>query len=52
MRDDTSVWLQQAQRDLFIAEQTFELDLYDAVLVSCQQAVEKGLKALYIEAER
>ncbi|MFN2168133.1 MAG: HEPN domain-containing protein [Anaerolineae bacterium] len=41
-------WLEQAWHDLDAALQTADIDLPDVALILCQQAVEKGLKALYI----
>lgn len=49
MRPDTESWLRQARHDLQVAEKNLSLQLYDVVLVYCQQAVEKALKGLYIE---
>jgi len=48
MRPDTESWLRQARHDLLVAEKNLSLQLYDVVLVYCQQAVEKALKSLYI----
>lgn len=41
-------WMDQARHDLDTARKTFEIQLYDVALVSCEQALEKALKALYI----
>ena len=49
MRPDTESWLRQARHDLQVAEKNLSLQLYDVVLVYCQQAVEKALKSLFIE---
>ncbi|MBI1296344.1 HEPN domain-containing protein [bacterium] len=49
MRQETRLWLEQAQHDLEVAFSNLAIGLFDVVLVYCQQAIEKGLKALYIE---
>jgi HEPN domain-containing protein len=42
-------WMDQARHDLETARKTFEMRIYDVALVSCEQALEKALKALYIK---
>jgi HEPN domain-containing protein len=48
MRKEAGSWWQQAQKDLQSAEKNLEIEEYYLVAFLCQQAVEKGLKALYI----
>lgn len=40
-------WFEQAQHDLDAASKNYAIGLYDVTLILCQQALEKGLKALY-----
>jgi HEPN domain-containing protein len=49
MRSDTEPWWRQARADLETAEAILQARRYYAVSWFAQQAVEKGLKALYIE---
>jgi HEPN domain-containing protein len=48
MRKEAGSWWLQAQKDLQSAEKNLEIEEYYLVAFLCQQAVEKGLKALYI----
>ena len=41
-------WMDQARHDLENARKTFKMQIYDVALVSCEQSLEKALKALYI----
>ena len=45
-------WLRQANKDLEVAEKTFKIEEYYSVVFWCQQAVEKGLKAVILEKTR
>lgn len=49
MEETTARWIKQAEHDFSNAQQTFDIELYDLCLISCQQAVEKIIKALYIK---
>ncbi|MEN9626140.1 MAG: hypothetical protein RL557_468 [archaeon] len=49
MREEILNWWEQAKRDLLTAENSFTSADYYASVFWCQQAVEKGLKALYIQ---
>ena len=46
--DEPRLWLDEAKRDLRLVGAALREELYDRCLVSCQQAVEKALKAVYI----
>lgn len=46
MREEISNWWKQAQADLQSAENSFKAGDYYLAVFMCQQAVEKGLKAL------
>lgn len=49
MKEESSVWLRQAERDLQSAQNSLESrDFYVASFL-CQQVAEKALKALYID---
>ena len=48
MREEVSNWWEQAKRDLVTAKNSDKSGDYYAAVFFCQQAVEKGLKALYI----
>ena len=48
MRREILNWLEQAEHDLGTAEYLYDGQRYGAATFSCQQAVEKALKALYI----
>ncbi len=47
MHEQTQRWFDQAQHDLEAAHKNRGIGLYDVALILCQQALEKGLKALY-----
>lgn len=49
MRKEAGRWWQQALKDLESAEKNLQVEEYYLVAFLCQQAVEKGLKALYID---
>ncbi|MGI8552776.1 MAG: HEPN domain-containing protein [Dehalococcoidia bacterium] len=49
MRAETELWWRQAQADLVTAEVTLREQRFYAAAWFIQQAVEKGLKALYVE---
>lgn len=49
MRPETRLWLEQALKDEDSAKKNFKMEEYHLVLFLCQQAVEKGLKAVFIE---
>ncbi len=51
MRTEISNWLEQAERDLITSENSFNARDYYASVFWSQQAVEKGLKALFIFKE-
>jgi HEPN domain-containing protein len=42
-------WVRQAEHDLENAKKNLDIEAYDVSLILCQQAVEKMLKALYIQ---
>ncbi len=42
-------WVRQAEHDLENAKKNLDIEAYDVCLILCQQAVEKILKALYIQ---
>ena len=50
MRTETGPWWRQAQADLETAEAVLQARRFYAVSWFAQQAVEKGLKALYLES--
>ena len=52
MREETTNWWKQALIDLETAEKTLEIGIYYTSVFYSQLAVEKGLKALYIEKNR
>ncbi|NIR47010.1 HEPN domain-containing protein [candidate division KSB1 bacterium] len=52
MREETKNWWAQAQKDLESARKSLNADLYYVSAFLCQQAVEKGLKALYIQQKK
>lgn len=41
-------WMDQARHDLENARKTFRIHVYDVAIISCEQSLEKALKALYI----
>jgi HEPN domain-containing protein len=49
MRPETEPWWRQAHEDLLTAELNFQIQRFYAAAWFVQQAVEKGLKALYLE---
>jgi len=49
VRKEAGRWWQQALKDLQSAEKNIQVEEYYLVAFLCQQAVEKGLKALYID---
>jgi len=52
MREEARRWWSQALEDLKAAEQNLKTRLYFVCAFFSQQAAEKALKALYIEAKR
>jgi HEPN domain-containing protein len=52
MREEVGNWWKQAQEDLESAEAIFDIGRYYVTAFLCQQAVEKGLKALHIQKKR
>lgn len=52
LRPETDAWWRQAQRDLETARHLVETGDYYAAVFFCQQAAEKGLKALRVERDR
>ena len=52
MQPDTDRWWRQAQADMATAGVNLAADRFYAVSWFIQQAIEKGLKALYIEQRR
>lgn len=48
MREEVKNWLKQAQEDLKSAVAVYDIGRYYVAAFLSQQAVEKGLKALYI----
>lgn len=52
MRPEAEGWWEQAQEDLATARATIEASRFYAAAFFCQQAVEKSLKALWIERFR
>ena len=52
MRKEVINWLKQANKDFEVAEKTLHLNEYYSVVFWCQQAVEKGLKALVLEKNK
>jgi HEPN domain-containing protein len=49
MRKEISNWIEQANKDLEVAEKTFKIREYYYAVFWCQQAVEKGLKAVVLD---
>jgi len=49
VRKEAGRWWQQALKDLESAEKNLQVEEYYLVAFLCQQAVEKGLKSLYID---
>ena len=52
MRKEVEQWWKQARKDLETAQHCSQSKDYYACAFFCHQAVEKGLKALYIEKNR
>jgi HEPN domain-containing protein len=52
MREEAQLWWQQAKHDLETADLLLKGERLDAASFYCEQAVEKGLKALYIAKHR
>lgn len=48
MREETQLWLRQAQADLRNAEKNIGVGAFDVAAFLCQQAVEKLLRAMHI----
>ncbi len=51
MRHEAELWWNQAEKDFANAEKVFDLDEYYLVAFLVHQAVEKALKACYVELE-
>jgi len=49
MKDETKLWLNYAEENLKSAEILLKSHLYNPILQNTQQAIEKYLKAIYIE---
>lgn len=49
MRHETEMWWKQSLKDLDSAKKNLDIEEFYLVAFLCQQSVEKGLKALYIE---
>ena len=49
MKEETKLWLNKSKDDLKKAKSNFKIKNYDVASFLCQQAVEKGLKAVLIE---
>lgn len=52
MRPETSSWWAQAKADLSAAKKNISIDEYSVAVFLSEQAVEKALKALFIEEKR
>ncbi len=52
MRREVSLWIDQASKDLEVAQKNMILQEYHVVAFYCQQAVEKALKALFIHIKK
>lgn len=48
MREEIANWLKQANKDLEVAEKNFKIKEYYISAFLCQQAIEKGLKAVIL----
>ena len=48
MREEINNWIKQANRDLEVAIKNFEIKEYYSSVFWCQQAIEKGLKAVIL----
>lgn len=49
MREEAVLWIKQAERDYEAAGKNLKIGEYYLVAFLCHQALEKGLKALYLE---
>ncbi len=49
--DDITMWWKQAQKDFEVAQSLCQIKHYYAAAFFCQQAAEKGLKALYMKSK-
>ncbi len=49
MREESVLWWKQSEKDFDAAKKNFVIKEYYLVAFLCQQSVEKGLKAVYIE---
>ena len=49
MREEVKNWWKQAEYDLGTAKANYGLKRYSVVMFLCQQSIEKGLKALWLE---
>lgn len=49
MQDKISIWLEISRDDIETAEACFEKKRYLWMMVTCQQAIEKLLKAIYLQ---
>ncbi len=52
MQEEVKNWWLQAQKDLEVVRKLNKVEEYYAAVFFCQQAVEKGLKALYIKEHK
>jgi len=52
MREEVKNWLKQANKDFEVAEKNFNLKEYYISVFLCQQAIEKGLKAVILEKRK
>ena len=52
MKEEIKNWMKQASHDLKAAEYNLEGDMLDTASFLCQQAVERSLKALYIQEKK
>ncbi len=52
MRSEINNWIRQANKDLNVAEKNFDIEEYYSATFWCQQAIEKGLKALILHKTR
>lgn len=52
MRPETRLWLEQGEKDLEVAKRNHANKDYYVSVFFCQQAVEKSLKALFIEKKK
>ena len=48
MRNEIKILIEQAEKDLEVAEKNFKLEEYYVTAFLCQQSMEKALKAIYI----